>query len=548
MSDPLDPSQTPSSLNTSSSPVRRLSKVPAMIIMGVFVVVVGVLGYSISQRGKVDVVAEGQVEEAEYSSSISEANEIIKDYEQAYTPLKNESPKPEKVKPVVAQAEPINEVAPIPRGARQTASPIKPVDHEANVAALERIAAIKTAKEKALFKALSSTSSVGVSTSLYKDDTKKKTADPRSELSQITGIPQRDRAAEMQQIREAVARSGSGNNGAQDAGMQRIEKLLLAIASNTSNNNQSTSSQSTSRPSTSSQSTSSQSTSRPSTSSQSTTIPLNVIPTVNRPNSVNQNANWQSNNRPNPVNQNANWQNNNRPSSTGSDFDAQQRYITELMAKAPQGTFLQEAKRDYGYSNEWQREQLTDTDLRVGTVIPAIMINGINSELAGTVIAQVSQNIWDTTHGRHILIPQGTRVIGNYTGDVQHGQSRVAVAWNRLQFPNGKTLSISTMGGADQAGYTGFSDLVNKHYTKTFGGATLLSIISGLASSAASDDDVSSQSTEETLSDSIAEKYAEVGTQMIEQSLKIKPTVIIRPGYRFTIIVNKDFVLDAYEG
>lgn len=90
--------------------------------------------------------------------------------------------------------------------------------------------------------------------------------------------------------------------------------------------------------------------------------------------------------------------------------------------------------------------------IRAGFVIPAIMISGINSDLPGQVMAQVSQNVWDTATGRFLLIPQGTRLIGAYSSDVAYGQERVLMAWQRLIFPDGKTFDIRAMPGADSAG------------------------------------------------------------------------------------------------
>lgn len=86
--------------------------------------------------------------------------------------------------------------------------------------------------------------------------------------------------------------------------------------------------------------------------------------------------------------------------------------------------------------------------IRAGFVIPATMISGINSDLPGQVMAQVSQNVYDTATGKYLLIPQGTRLIGAYSSDVAFGQERVLMAWQRLIFPDGKALDIRAMPGA----------------------------------------------------------------------------------------------------
>lgn len=97
------------------------------------------------------------------------------------------------------------------------------------------------------------------------------------------------------------------------------------------------------------------------------------------------------------------------------------------------------------------------------------MISGISSDLPGQVIAQVSQNVYDSATSTKLLIPQGTQLAGSYSSNISYGQSRILMAWQRLQFPNGKVLDIGSMPGADQAGYAVFSDKVNNHYLRIFG-------------------------------------------------------------------------------
>ncbi|HEL9683060.1 TPA: conjugal transfer protein TrbI, partial [Legionella pneumophila] len=120
-------------------------------------------------------------------------------------------------------------------------------------------------------------------------------------------------------------------------------------------------------------------------------------------------------------------------------------------------------------------------ELRAGGVIPGVMVSGISSELPGQIIGQVSQNVYDTATGRFLLIPQGTKLLGIYSSDVSFGQDSVLVAWQRLVFPDGKTLDIGSMPGADSAGYGGFRDQVDHHYARIYGSALLMSgIVAGI--------------------------------------------------------------------
>ena len=109
--------------------------------------------------------------------------------------------------------------------------------------------------------------------------------------------------------------------------------------------------------------------------------------------------------------------------------------------------------------------------LRACFVIPATLISGINSDLPGQIVAQVSQNVYDTPVGRYLLVPQGSRLIGSYDSKVAYGQGRVLVAWQRIVFPDGKALDMGAMPGSDGAGYAGLADKTNNHYLRIFGSA-----------------------------------------------------------------------------
>jgi type IV secretory pathway VirB10-like protein len=93
-----------------------------------------------------------------------------------------------------------------------------------------------------------------------------------------------------------------------------------------------------------------------------------------------------------------------------------------------------------------------------GSILPAVLISGINSDLPGPILAQVSQNLRDSATGRSVLIPQGSRLIGAYQNASTYGQQRVQIAWQRLIFPNTSSMNLPMMPGADQSGYAGFSD------------------------------------------------------------------------------------------
>ncbi|ABS45619.1 conjugal transfer protein TrbI (plasmid) [Yersinia pseudotuberculosis IP 31758] len=183
-------------------------------------------------------------------------------------------------------------------------------------------------------------------------------------------------------------------------------------------------------------------------------------------------------------------------------------------------------------------------EIRAGAVVPGVMISGVNSDLPGQIMGQVTQDVFDTPTGKHLLIPQGTRLTGSYTSDVAFGQSAVMIAWQRMIFPDGKALDIAAMPGADSAGYSGFRDQVNNHLFRIFSSAFLLSgVTAGVTYSQGRNENSNgnnSPTASSALSEALGQQFGQVTAQMIAKNLNIAPTLEIRPGYRFNIIVIKD--------
>jgi type IV secretion system protein VirB10 len=201
--------------------------------------------------------------------------------------------------------------------------------------------------------------------------------------------------------------------------------------------------------------------------------------------------------------------------------------------------------------DEWRspytREPGHPFEIKTGTVIPGIMISGINSDLPGSLIAQVSQNVYDTATGHHLLIPQGCKLYGVYDSRVVYGQSRVLVAWNRLNFTDGSAVTLGAMPGTDISGYAGYEDQVNNHYLRIFGSSLLMSLITGGTSYAMdnvsnSSDNSDGTSVQDAMAAALAAQMGQATLSLLQKNLNIKPTLEIRPGYQFNVIVTKDVV------
>jgi len=211
------------------------------------------------------------------------------------------------------------------------------------------------------------------------------------------------------------------------------------------------------------------------------------------------------------------------------------------------------ASADYGADNpdRWhspnQVENPVRYQLRAGFVIPAVLLSGVNSEVPGTIIAQVAQDVYDNATGSDLLIPQGARLIGSYSSNVQYGQSRLFVVWQRIIFPDGRALDIGAEPGTDSAGFAGFKDRVDSHWARIFGSAVLMSAISaGIAYSQdrnqINGNNFAPPRFSDELSQAVGQQFGQAAAKLIEKNLDIAPTLKIRPGYRFSVLLIKDFV------
>jgi type IV secretion system protein VirB10 len=193
------------------------------------------------------------------------------------------------------------------------------------------------------------------------------------------------------------------------------------------------------------------------------------------------------------------------------------------------------------------RAPVSPYEIKAGTVIPAVLLTGLNSDLPGQLIGQVREPVFDTETGQHLLIPQGARLIGLYDHQVVYGQERVLVAWKRILFPNGASLSLREgMPGTDATGAAGFHDQVNLHLVRVFGNALLLSVISaGVQLSQVPDfgRGFSGPTAGNVLGAAVGQELGQTASELIRRGINIAPTLEIRPGYAFNVMVTQDIVL-----
>jgi type IV secretion system protein VirB10 len=209
--------------------------------------------------------------------------------------------------------------------------------------------------------------------------------------------------------------------------------------------------------------------------------------------------------------------------------------------------FLERAADANLYASGTLQIPRSPNELLAGTVIPAALVTGINSDLPGQVIAAVTETVYDTVAGQKPLIPQGSRLLGQYDSQVAFGQRRLLLVWTRLIRPDGSSILLDRLPGVDAAGHAGLEDKVNWHWDRIFAGAavsTLVGVAAALATPnrSASGNGTVVIATQQSVQDSVNQ----VGQELTRRNIDIQPTLDIRPGFVLRVIVNKDLILSPY--
>lgn len=182
--------------------------------------------------------------------------------------------------------------------------------------------------------------------------------------------------------------------------------------------------------------------------------------------------------------------------------------------------------------------------LMAGTVIPAALVTAVNSDLPGQVIASVTEQVYDSVTGQHLLIPQGSRLIGQYDSQVAYGQRRVLLVWTRLIRPDGSSLTLDRLPATDAAGQAGVEDAVDWHWRRIVAGAALSTLIGVGAELAAPDRTDADGRIVIATRESMQDTANQVGQQITRHNLDLQPTLTVRAGYILRVIVHRDLVFD----
>ena len=183
--------------------------------------------------------------------------------------------------------------------------------------------------------------------------------------------------------------------------------------------------------------------------------------------------------------------------------------------------------------------------LLAGAILPCVLTQGINSDLPGQIGCMISQNVFDSVTGKYLLVPQGTKAIGTYDSRVAYGQNRVLVVWTRLERPDGSTLSLEGMPGADLSGFAGLTGHVNNHYLRLLTGVVMGSLI-GASAQIATGANSQNPSFAALAVQGAGQNINEAGQEITRKNLSIQPTIEVPPGARLNIFATKDLILPPW--
>ena len=188
-----------------------------------------------------------------------------------------------------------------------------------------------------------------------------------------------------------------------------------------------------------------------------------------------------------------------------------------------------------------------DRVLLTGTLVPVTLITGIDSSLNGSVTAQVREDVYDSITGSSILIPAGSRLIGEYDGSGMNA-GRVSIKFTRIMFPDGNSVALNNSLGVDAMGFGGVKDLYSEHTGKAVGASFITSLLAGIAGSASDGSGTDNRSSGQEAINHAISNMLNTGNEIVKKKLEVGATAIIRPGFEFNVMLNSDLALDPYYG
>jgi type IV secretion system protein TrbI len=178
-----------------------------------------------------------------------------------------------------------------------------------------------------------------------------------------------------------------------------------------------------------------------------------------------------------------------------------------------------------------------------GTILETVLINRLDGQFAGPVECLLSNDVYSKDR-QHLLIPAGSKLLGETKKVDTFGQSRLAVVFHRLLMPDGYSLSLDQFKGLNQTGDTGLKDEVNNHYLRIFGASLAIGALGAVAEAGTSGG--LNASSSDLMRQGFGASTAQSSAQILDKFLNVLPTVTIREGHRVKIYLSGDLALPEY--
>lgn len=178
-----------------------------------------------------------------------------------------------------------------------------------------------------------------------------------------------------------------------------------------------------------------------------------------------------------------------------------------------------------------------------GTRVPVVVREAVNSDLPGPITAMVTAPVFDSINQCGILIPVGTRLIGSYSANIRPGQNRVLLGFNRLIFPDGRSLNLNGAQGVDQIGAAGMEGEVDNHWLKRFGYSFALALLSTRMDNSGPSSITVSQGGATSTTTVAGQVLGQVGQSILANNANIPPTITMEVGSRLFVTMVRDLAL-----
>jgi len=187
---------------------------------------------------------------------------------------------------------------------------------------------------------------------------------------------------------------------------------------------------------------------------------------------------------------------------------------------------------------------LSPFELKAGAIVPAALLTAVDTSRAGPVIATVTQNVYDSISGRHLLVPQGTRLIGSSEGESAYGDRRAFLTWERLILPNGKSLILTSEPGVDAQGAVGVRGQVDRRLWPLLVGTLFAGAVTTLGQIARDGEDGGGLLGDAC--DAAAIEGSQVGGRLVDRELQVRPSIRLRAGAPVRVMITRDLILEPY--